>query len=229
MALTESIYAERVYRHTEIPDLLEYIRPTDKKVLDVGAGAGGNARLLKSKGLDVVALTVSSAEARELEPICPVYVCDIETSLPDFAPQSFDVILCSHVLEHLRQPEGVLRQLSSLLVDNGHLIVVLPNVMYWRQRIKFLMGHFEYSKDGLMDETHLHFFDYWTAARLVDRSGYRVTIHKAIGSVPLWPLRKWVGRNTWLDKLGCRLFPNLFGWHILVLGEKPSVIGVGSQ
>ena len=39
----------------------------------------------------------------------------------------------------------------------------------------------------------------------------------------LWPLRRLVGNDTWLDRTACSIFPNLFGWHILLVGEKAPI------
>jgi ubiquinone/menaquinone biosynthesis C-methylase UbiE len=51
-------------------------------------------------------------------------VCDI-TSIPE-PDESFDVILCSEVLEHLPDPNNALRELSRLLKPDGQLIITAP-------------------------------------------------------------------------------------------------------
>jgi SAM-dependent methyltransferase len=43
----------------------------------------------------------------------------------------YDLILCSHVLEHLAEPAALLRQLSALLTDGGLLYVEVPDEI-WR-------------------------------------------------------------------------------------------------
>jgi len=52
------------------------------------------------------------------------FVCDI-TAIPE-PPASFDVILCSEVLEHLPDPLGALAEFTRLLKSDGKLILTAP-------------------------------------------------------------------------------------------------------
>lgn len=52
------------------------------------------------------------------------YVCDI-TSIP-VEDQSFDVVLCTEVLEHVPQPITVLNEFSRILVKSGRLFLTAP-------------------------------------------------------------------------------------------------------
>src|SRR5205823_9801714 len=89
---------------------------------------------------EVVGVTYSKEEAalaaRNLD---RVIVCDLN----DFDSENlgeFDCIVCSHVLEHLYQPEQLLIHLRPRLSFGGRLIVALPNILFWKQRIQFLRG-----------------------------------------------------------------------------------------
>lgn len=53
----------------------------------------------------------------------------------------YDCIICSHVLEHSYEPESLLRGLwDHCLTPEGFLVVALPNVLYWKQRLRFCLG-----------------------------------------------------------------------------------------
>ncbi len=223
MSVASRVYRDRVYFTDGLPELVSLIRPEEKRILDVGAGNGANARLMVTRGKEVHALTLSEREAALLRSVChSVRILDLETesARDSFPPNSFDAIVCSHVLEHLRQPERCLRWLSTVLRQGGRIYVALPNIAFYRQRVEFAAGRFEYTEWGLLDRTHLRFYTYRSGRCLVADAGYSIVMQQAIGSVPLWPLRGILGHNTWLDRWGCRLAPNLFGWHILVVGEK---------
>jgi SAM-dependent methyltransferase len=45
-----------------------------------------------------------------------------------FAGESFDLIVCIWVLEHLRDPEGVLREVRRVLRPGGHFVFLTPNL-----------------------------------------------------------------------------------------------------
>ncbi len=56
---------------------------TANNILDIGCGAGDNARLLKEKGKIVDGVTLSESEAAEARNYCRnVFIYDLEEGLP---------------------------------------------------------------------------------------------------------------------------------------------------
>src|SRR5262249_26316275 len=86
----------------------------------------------------------------------------------------FDWIVASDVLEHLSYPWDALRFYRRVLKSNGQLIVSLPNVALWDNRLRLLFGQFNYRDSGVMDRTHLRFFTVRTARELLKDSGFEV-------------------------------------------------------
>jgi len=119
----------------------------------------------------------------------------------------------------------VVRKLLPYLKVGGKLIMVVPNVMNWRNRWKLLLGKFEYAESGIMDKTHLHFYTFHTAARyLMDPfPELQLETYAVNGNVPLAFFRHHVLNDSIrqrLDKFGCHLLPNLFGSEILMKATK---------
>jgi hypothetical protein len=119
----------------------------------------------------------------------------------------------------------VLAKLVSLLREGGQVLIAVPNVLSWRMRLQFLFGRFEYQSDGVLDDTHLRFFTYFTADKflLSGISNFEVSSKTATGSVPLWWLRRYLLPKSWCDRIdrwGCRHWPNLFGGQILIKAVK---------
>src|ERR1700712_3083906 len=124
------------------PAVLSRVPEASRRILDVGCGTGSLGAALK-QGHDsryVAGITHSDREAeRAREVMDQVVVADLESH--DFRDLgAFDCIICSHVLEHLRNPSVVLSRLATLLAPGGSVLVALPNVLYWRQRLQFLRG-----------------------------------------------------------------------------------------
>lgn len=215
----------RVYKNDGNRPLMALLDGGVQQVLDVGCGAGDNAELVRSRipGCQVHGVTHSTAEA-ELARLrmmsCSVW--DIEGDIPaEFSVMRFDAIIFSHVLEHMRNPDMVLRKFSRLLKNGGTVLIAVPNALSWAMRWRFLRGDFEYRSEGVLDDTHLRFFTYRTAEvyLLGKCPEFKLTSKGVTGSVPLW----WFGRyllpkkaSELIDRLGCRLWPNLFGTQILL-------------
>jgi 2-polyprenyl-3-methyl-5-hydroxy-6-metoxy-1,4-benzoquinol methylase len=223
--------AERVYTNHGNPGVVALVDRDARNVLDVGCGSGDTAALLRARDPNkrLYGITASSAEARAAaKHMQACWVADLDGEVPmETAELQYDVLIFSHVLEHLRDPQLVLKRLVRLLRPGGTCVIAVPNVMVWRQRWLFLLGRFEYQEHGIMDETHLRFFSFETAARylLAQTPELLVIEQRVTASVPLWVLRRRVlspavaGR---IDALGGKLWPNLFGGEVLLKCKKQS-------
>jgi 2-polyprenyl-3-methyl-5-hydroxy-6-metoxy-1,4-benzoquinol methylase len=219
----------RVYANAGNPALLALLDPGCRRVLDVGCGAGDNAALLRARepGCEVHGVTHSRAEAELAAPqLARCWVFDVEGAWPaELERVRFDVLVFSHVLEHLREPSQVLARFCRLLRGGGSVLIAVPNVLAWRQRLSFLAGRFEYAESGVLDSTHLRFFTYRSAdvLLLADAPELELREKRVSGSVPLWWLRRHLlspELSAAIDVLGCRLRPNLFGAEILLKASK---------
>lgn len=81
----------------------------------------------------------------------------------------FDVITFADVLEHLRDPNQALTRAKDYLKEDGFIIISLPNVANWRVRLSLLLGKFNYTKTGILDESHLRFYNLETAKNLIGK------------------------------------------------------------
>ena len=157
------------YSNTGNPSVLQFIDKNDRLILDVGCGAGDTGKLILSvyPNSEVVGITCSQVEYNQASQnlsCCININVEIE-NLPDKYLNLFDVLIFSHVLEHLINPTEVLYKLLPYLKPNGKIIIALPNIANWRERVKLIIGKFEYTDGGVMDKTHLHFYTYYTAPK----------------------------------------------------------------
>ena len=204
--------------------VLRLFLPTDRTVLDLGCGAGANARILRERGLVVDGVTASESEGVSAERWCErVFVHDLECGLPPELGPNYDVVLASHVLEHLRQPDALLRDIRRILgARTSRLIVAIPNLLFYKNRVALFFGRIEYQDAGLMDRTHYKWYTYESCQRLLESGGFQVERRLADGSGPLGPMRAVF--STWMsnriDGAFCRLFPGLFGYQFIFVARK---------
>ncbi len=212
------VVSETIYGAVNDP-VLKAVPLNSRRILDVGCGVGSLGEHLKQRQeCEVTGITLSQTEAElAAQKLNRVWVCDLN----DFEinnEASFDCIVCSHVLEHVLRPDQVLQRLTASLSENGTLIVALPNVLFWRQRLNFLRGQFRYTEGGLMDRTHYRFYDWKSARSLLEDSGLRIVQAKPDGSFPLSRFLSKVGSA--LDRLALRSLPGLFGHQFIFVCRK---------
>jgi 2-polyprenyl-3-methyl-5-hydroxy-6-metoxy-1,4-benzoquinol methylase len=146
-----------------------------KRVLDVGCSSGYLARPLVERGCTVVGIERDPDAAEAARDVCTeVLVGDVEVMALPFESNSFDVILCGDLIEHLRQPEQFLVHVHRCLRGNGRLVLSTPNVANWTMRLSLLGGRWHYTERGSLDRTHLHLFTRKSLVEMLDRAGYRV-------------------------------------------------------
>jgi 2-polyprenyl-3-methyl-5-hydroxy-6-metoxy-1,4-benzoquinol methylase len=145
-------------------------------VLDVGCGSGGVAPGLRRAGatrlagIEVVQGQAELARAHYDE----VIAAPVEEALEQL-DGPFDTILCLDVLEHLVDPEDVLRRLHGVAASDARLQVSLPNARHV-SLLKDLVfrGTFGYTEWGHRDSTHLRWFTRRDIIEAMERNGWAV-------------------------------------------------------
>ncbi len=203
--------------------VLERVPLNASRILDVGCGDGSFGLAIKSRQkVYIHGLTYSQEEAdlakTRLDDVSILDLNDINGVNRKIDSDCFDCIICSHVLEHLNWPNQFLSRVRDFLANDGTLIVALPNVLAWRQRLLFLLGYFRYTSGGIMDETHFRFFDYQSAIRLVQEAGYSKIEAWGQGVFPMSKYLPWVGKS--LDRIALCIFPGFFSTQFLIIGKK---------
>lgn len=103
-----------------------------KKILDVGCGAGTLSIYLASEGNDVNGIDISSnAIKRCKESARHLKIKNIlfeKMNFPNQVPSlKYDFIICSEVIEHLKDDDMVLKTIFSLLNPKGIAIISTPS------------------------------------------------------------------------------------------------------
>lgn len=119
----------------------EYAKiPRDSEVLSIGAGGKVNELLEDfSKRLEFQVTSFDIDES--LKPNIVGDICDY-----DFANRKFDVVVLSEVLEHLHSPHLGLKNIHSILKENGILILTTPFVLPMHERPH---DYFRFTRYGL--------------------------------------------------------------------------------
>jgi 2-polyprenyl-3-methyl-5-hydroxy-6-metoxy-1,4-benzoquinol methylase len=149
----------------------------NKKVLEVGPAAGYITEALRERGCLVTCVEFDPEAAKVAAEFAErMIVGDIEKlDFADaFGDEKFDVVMFGDVLEHLVNPEAVLRKVHGLLAPGGYIVSSIPNVSHGSLRLALLDGKFNYTEIGLLDRTHLRFFTNESIAEMFHNTGFVV-------------------------------------------------------
>ena len=201
------------------------------KVLDVGCGVGGHLKTLQDLGWEPYGIEISevaAAHARELV-TGNIHTGTLESA--PFPPQSFDLILMSHSLEHLPSPVAALRLVHRLLNGDGLLVVSVPNV----DSLEFkLFGRWWFPLDP---PRHFYHFDKHSLSGIFAQAGFRLQrVRTSISAIflmasldRLWKHRfqKNVPFRKVIDRLIARPVSRIAGY--LGYGTEITVYAVKQQ
>jgi len=107
-----------------------------------------------------------------------------ENGLAPLQGQRFDAILACDVLEHLHQPQALLRRLPEYLEPTGRLVISIPNIAYAGVVAALRIGVFDYTEKGQLDHTHVRFFTRRSMERALLDTGW-VPQHWEANRVPI--------------------------------------------
>jgi SAM-dependent methyltransferase len=138
------------------------------RILDVGCATGALLAKLRERGWLCKGVEISpSAGYARRERNLDVSVLPLEEN--SFPPGSFEVVLASHLIEHLNRPAGFVREVYRILVPGGRLFITTPNISGLQAKI--FGGAW---RSAIFD--HLYLFSVRTLSLLLKEAGFSVEL-----------------------------------------------------
>ncbi len=132
---------------TSLLPLLEELKLSDKtKVLDFACGNGVIGKYLIDRfdcqiwGTDIS--DVALEQCKEIGYITDRI--DLDQEKMPFPEHKFDLVILSAMLEHVMEPDKIVKMAYQKLSPNGCVIILTPNVVWCFNRILFLMGRWDH-------------------------------------------------------------------------------------
>lgn len=140
----EDMFIENMGQEYEWPWISSFVSTGDR-VLDLGYGDGVSLRNLASdletKKLSVTLVEGAPTLVKEATQNAPIEFEIVHSFFEEFERVSeFDVVLASHVLEHVDNPVELLLSLSRSMKPEGRLIGVVPNAQSIHRELAVIMG-----------------------------------------------------------------------------------------
>jgi 2-polyprenyl-3-methyl-5-hydroxy-6-metoxy-1,4-benzoquinol methylase len=169
-ARDEKLYLKTFRRRL---NLVRHFLPPQGKVLDVGCAAGFFLRVMREEGHEVHGVEPSASIAAHAQrhlgaDRIHIGTLDSVSGRPGFEPHSFDLVSLWDVVEHVPDPQALLRKAGEMLAPSGSLILETQNVDSAFAR---LLGrrwqHYKHLE-------HLYHFNPATIARVLEQTGFQV-------------------------------------------------------
>jgi len=209
----------RTGSHMQIVEAIE----SGSRVLDLGCSHGLLAQPLREKDVRVTGVDVLGPRS-PTEALEEFFERDLEQPLELPTGRVFDYVVCSDVIEHLRNRTELLRSVRRYLKPGGRLLISTPNVALWFYRLSLLVGRFEYGPRGVLDETHVHLYTRATFVRAVEKAGFRI-LRERVTALPFEVVFESTGRSRLVRGLAgayhllARIWPEMFAYQMLLEAE----------
>jgi 2-polyprenyl-3-methyl-5-hydroxy-6-metoxy-1,4-benzoquinol methylase len=141
--------------------------PAPRTFLDIGCATGMLIESMKGRGWDVAGVDVcrESAEYGIQHRGVRIFVGTLAEAA--FPAESFSMVHFSHLIEHVPDPRGLLREVRRILKPDGYAVITTPNVDGFQAR---LFG--KSWRSAIAD--HLVLFSKKTLRRMLLESGFDV-------------------------------------------------------
>lgn len=209
--------------HRILIDLIRRTTESGGTLLDLGAAGGELGEALRDHFTRRIGFEYDADRIADLrEHFDRAVIADLE-AVRRF-PKGARAIVLADILEHLRDPRGLLLCVRQSLDERGHLYVSVPNIANITVRIGLLFGIFEYRERGILDSSHLRFYTMRAIRREIEGAGFQITAVRG-SSVPI---RLIVPRAPeFLLRIGeriltivTRIWRGLFAYQIILVAQR---------
>ncbi|OGV91088.1 hypothetical protein A3A66_01330 [Microgenomates group bacterium RIFCSPLOWO2_01_FULL_46_13] len=226
-------YYQRYWRHrlsygkiyadlpTRVKVALAYLGREFTTILDIGCGDGvlGKALLRQQVQRRVVGLDISETALKLARPYYNrIFQADISRLEIGWLPEKFEAITALEVIEHVIDPERLVRFAREHLTDDGRFIVSFPNTAWWKYRWDLMRGKFIDESPAFSDFDHIHFYTLDSLEKLLTKNGFFIetvdgdfVLPQPFSRLPK-SFQNFIGRKR----------PSVFGYQVVAVCRKVS-------
>jgi SAM-dependent methyltransferase len=141
-------------------------RSPGARLLDIGFGRGYLMQMAQGYGFEVYGIDGSPAQVERLRPQFGERIVNLVVGRDPIPWEAMDVVVMSHILEHVWDPEAVMSEVRRRMVPGGWVYLAVPDMesMHFK-----LLGK---RWDAVNPLAHLHYFNERSLGRLLGTCGF---------------------------------------------------------
>jgi ubiquinone/menaquinone biosynthesis C-methylase UbiE len=191
--------------------LLKGLDLKGKVVLDAGCGTGWFSMEAARRGAKVVSTDVGINLLKQVEKKCNSKKVAADLLQLPFNDNSFDIVVCSDVIEHTINPKLAIREIARVAKPDAYVSVTVPN-RNWKPSLwgANLLGIRPY-------QGHENWLGPWQFKKYLKEAGLRVKSYRGLHLFPfvISATHKWLKK---IDTYGKWIYP--FAVNLCALAQK---------
>jgi 2-polyprenyl-3-methyl-5-hydroxy-6-metoxy-1,4-benzoquinol methylase len=178
--------------HKVVAEKAIKLLPHNGNLIEIGCGVGITLELIKKHRPDVH-IVAADIDSNCLQ-ITGERVPDAkQVTITEDRPftelgNGYDLIIASHVVEHLKNPYESIKQFMEMLKPGGHLIVAVPNPV----RPNIFFGNI--LKKDYVNRGHVYAWDRSHWINFLERILHLNVIEYPVDFIPVFPFSKFTGK-----------------------------------
>ena len=169
---------QRYWHNRRFQEVKKLVEPTGGYILDIGSADGTFTKVIldrsgasKVVGIDVLEKSVLFAKKRFARSKKMSFKTGDAHALP-FTNNEFDGVFCLETMEHVEDPDKVIKEASRVLKKNGYMIVLVPSENWLFRFIVWPLWTLWRGK--IWKDTHLHQFKADQLISYLEEGGFKV-------------------------------------------------------
>ena len=182
---------EQIERHARAKERIfkgaldEIISRQQKKslgsLLDVGCGSGHFAAHARKRGFEVLGIEPAATAADYAARVMDIPVINQEAGKVELPAEGFDVITAWDVIEHVGDPQALMKRCVGWLRPGGIMALRFPSASWQKIKGTILHGLLSSSRSAFSATIHLYFFSEDTFRQMANRAGLEILQTKTTG------------------------------------------------
>lgn len=164
-------------------EIIKKLIGKNRYILDVGCEEGEITKIFEADGniVDGVEISAPAIKLARKKGV-KVYEMDLECrSWNEKIKKRYDAVFAGEVIEHIYDTENFLKNIRSVLRDNGELIITTPNLASLGRRILLFFGKNPLTEISLKKTNagHIRYFTFTSLSKLLNDNGFEVIDKKS--------------------------------------------------